>query len=336
MSMKVNNAHVSSLWRSPKVIKSGIGFEFASMVTNVNQSPLKPEQSISLFSKSSSFGVKDGFVKLFENHKQEKNKELYEDLDNYLAVPPIELSKMDLCERALSSTSTGITISWVQTSPAFIPSEEEKVPCGMLVSKQFIADVNRGDYVIEFPGPGDNKIEMDKKMLIEEKINKILIGAFGKHHIKQISEIANQAHMADFAAVAAFMSKDNYVVLADDTPPQFIIKKQEDGTYAITSSKIFNVKNIFDGETVEGLTITMTRTNTLRPSVKDSTQLLSGAKEEKDGMKFKIQYVKKNTPTTSKIKHYFWQKLRNIGTPSVRGRTPGPADFTGTVANSRW
>ena len=321
MNIKVNNANVSSLWQIPKAIKSGISSNFTSMVTNVNQSLPKPEQNVSLFSKPSFFGVKDGFVKLFENHNEGKNKELYEDLDNYLTVPPIELSKMDLYERTFSSTSTGITISWVQTSPAFIPSENEKVPCGMQVSKQFIADINRGNYIIEFPGPGDNKIEIDNNMPIEEKINQILIGAFGEHHIKQISEIANQAHMADFAAVAAAMKKDDYVVLAEDTPPQYIIKKQEDGSYAITSSKTFNVQNIFDGETVEGLTITMTRTNTLRPDVKDNTQLLSGTKEEKEGMKFRIQYVKNNTPTTSKIKHYFWQKLRNICNSSVHGRT---------------
>lgn len=309
--MKISTANVNPSQQNPEAAGSGINSRLASMMTSVSQRPVGREQEVILSGESSTQAVNEKFVQLFDSHEGVGRKDLYEDLDSYLVVP-VELSKMDIRERTTVSSGTELTINWAQTSPAFIPSESEKVRCGMQVADQFITDINRVEHIIELPGHGGDKIELDKNMHIDERISTILIGVFGEHHIKQISEIATQAHMAEFTAVALSMGKNDYIVVAGDSNPQCIIKKQEDGTYTITSSKIFRIRNVDDEKIIEGLTIAATRTNTLLPDRNDSTQLVSGAKEEKDGIHFQIQYVKSDTPGIAKKEPNLWQKLKNV------------------------
>lgn len=218
--------------------------------------------------------------------------EHYKALDGYLTIPDnVVLMDVHIRERKTAPTETEVTLGWSQASPAYSPLDSEKTLGGALVSEPFLNDLSRANYIIELPSVDGNQIKLDNNMSDGEKISH-LYGIFGEENTKIISEIAHQGHMAEFAGIGLGLCKDQYIISQGDAVPEFIISKQEDGSCRITSLLTYDLKNIETGKTAHGLSLEMKRTNVLPPDPDNKTNLRSGAGEEKDGISFKIKYVK--------------------------------------------
>ncbi|MGL5566035.1 MAG: hypothetical protein ACRDC4_09945 [Plesiomonas sp.] len=147
--------------------------------------------------------------------------------------------------------------------------------------------------MIELPGLERNLIKLDNNMSDEEKIAH-LHGIFGEDNTKIISEIAHQGHMAEPTGIGLAMCKEGYILSQGNAARlSIIINKQEDGSCRITSSLTFDLKNIMTEEIVDGISLEMKRTSVLHTAPDNKANLQSGAGEEKDGMRFKINYVYK-------------------------------------------
>jgi hypothetical protein len=225
---------------------------------------------------------------LFDGQKSE----LYEELDRYLIVPnEISLMNMSVRERKTTPRDTELTLEWSQTSPAYSPLDSEKAQNGKSVSEQFLQDLHRANYIIEPPDLEGNRIKANIKMTNEYKIGH-LKSIFGEENTAVISEIAHQGHMAEFSVVGLAMCNNDHIIAQGDAIPQIIIKKQEDGNCRITSSLTFCIKNTVTGKIADGISLEMKRTSLLVRDPTNKTILRSGTKEEKDGMIFRIKYVK--------------------------------------------
>lgn len=219
--------------------------------------------------------------------------EPYKILDSYFTLSDnMDLKDVDILERKITSTDIEVSLGCRLMSPSYVPHDSEKCLDGMVVSESCFKDLSRADYMIELPGFERNLIKLDNNMPDEEKIAH-LHGIFGEHNTKIISEIAHQGHMAEPAGIGLAICKEGYILSQGNAAPLFIISKQEDGSCRITSSLIFGLKNIMTEKIVDGISLEMKRTSVLHTAPDNKANLQSGAGEEKDGMRFKINYVYK-------------------------------------------
>jgi hypothetical protein len=246
------------------------------------------------FGRSSSLGD-SSLVQLLLRHGGVKHRDIYNELNEYLSLPD-GLKNINVKVNTILSTGVEVTISWCKDSPSYNPTSSEAILDSEQVTEQFKKDLCRSQYIIEFPGVEGNVIEIDRRLPEDTIINDILIGVFGAGYLRQISEIAHQAHMAEFAIESLNMWKGEYIVVQGGGYPRFILSKQENGCCIITSLQEFKIRHQDSEKYVDGLILEFSRTNVLRPDPKDRTKLLSGTMEEKDGMIFSIKYVKSQSP----------------------------------------
>lgn len=221
----------------------------------------------------------------------EKIKKGIEGILNHLTIP-VGPNQVSLEARNSSEGRTEITLIWFEKSPAFQPLESERIIAeGEVVTVQFMADLNRSVYIVELPG--DVRIKLDCNELKSINIEGILMGVFGKEHLRKISEIAHQGHMADFARLASLMEKNEYMIVSGSEYPKYLLKKEDSNDCKIISTKIFQVRSTENEKFVKYLTVEMQRKNTLLYDVKRRI-LTHNTKDEENGISIKIKYTVDN------------------------------------------
>ncbi len=218
-------------------------------------------------------------------------------LNKNLTFPEYIPTKKLCCGVTQNEKNTIYTLKWSIKSEQTETMENERIVTGKKVSEQFTNDWHRSEYYFTTPGNKTQKLNSEGSESSDFIKDSRVIDFIEKEKAKFLTEVAHQGHQAVFLEQTQLMQKEvtsgeMLIPTATKNPPRYDIEHHLDNTITLKSTSSFNIKSTDTNNTIEGITITLSRKNRFEiKTVKDNPDINTGyLHEQNDGLNIEITY----------------------------------------------